>query len=84
MSYGEALLNNASIRMSGKEIIMTQGDLKVKKIMDTARSQLRHSKLDKQSSRRAKPKLSADYVVGLTDGEGCFYIRGSSFARRTA
>lgn len=42
--------------------------------MNTVRSQLRHSKLDKLSSRRAKPKLSADYVVGLTDGEGCFYI----------
>ncbi|MBI3232058.1 MAG: LAGLIDADG family homing endonuclease [Candidatus Doudnabacteria bacterium] len=24
--------------------------------------------------RRTKPKVSADYVVGLTDGEGCFYV----------
>lgn len=24
--------------------------------------------------RRTKPTLSADYVVGLTDGEGCFYV----------
>jgi len=23
--------------------------------------------------RRTKPKVSADYIVGLTDGEGCFY-----------
>lgn len=25
--------------------------------------------------RRTKPKVSADYIVGLTDGEGCFYVR---------
>ena len=24
--------------------------------------------------RRTKPLVSADYVVGLTDGEGCFYV----------
>lgn len=24
--------------------------------------------------RRTKPKVSADYIVGLTDGEGCFYV----------
>jgi LAGLIDADG endonuclease len=23
---------------------------------------------------RTKPKVSEDYVVGLTDGEGCFYV----------
>ncbi|MDO8575622.1 MAG: LAGLIDADG family homing endonuclease [bacterium] len=23
---------------------------------------------------RTKPKVSEDYIVGLTDGEGCFYI----------
>lgn len=23
---------------------------------------------------RTKPKVSKDYVVGLTDGEGCFYV----------
>ena len=25
--------------------------------------------------RRTKPLVSADYIVGLTDGEGCFYVR---------
>ncbi|MEI6238157.1 MAG: LAGLIDADG family homing endonuclease [bacterium] len=23
---------------------------------------------------RTKPKVSADYIVGLTDGEGCFFV----------
>ncbi len=38
------------------------------------RSQLRHSKSDIKSGRRTKPIVSADYIVGLTDGEGCFYV----------
>ena len=38
------------------------------------RSQQIHSSLD-QSGRREKPNvLSDDYIVGLTDGEGCFYV----------
>jgi len=40
-------------------------------------SQLRHSTLLSASAgsrRRAKPVLSADYIVGLVDGEGCFYV----------
>lgn len=42
-------------------------------VMQITRSQLRHSNpID--IGRRAKPKVSADYVVGLTDGEGCFYV----------
>lgn len=24
--------------------------------------------------RRTKPKVNVDYIVGLTDGEGCFYV----------
>jgi len=42
--------------------------------METVRSQLRHSKPENHSGRRTKPKVSADYIVGLTDGEGCFYV----------
>lgn len=38
------------------------------------RSQLRHSNSDRRLERRAKPMVSADYIVGLTDGEGCFYV----------
>lgn len=38
------------------------------------RSQLSHSKPDIKSGRRTKPTVSADYIVGLTDGEGCFYV----------
>ena len=37
------------------------------------RSQLRHS-IPIFIGRRAKPMVNADYVVGLTDGEGCFYV----------
>lgn len=38
------------------------------------RSQQIHSSPDK-SGRREKPNgLSDDYIVGLTDGEGCFYV----------
>ena len=38
------------------------------------RSQQIHSSSIK-IERREKPKgLSADYIVGLTDGEGCFYV----------
>ena len=36
-------------------------------------SQLRHSTL-LIGKGRTKPSLSADYIVGLTDGEGCFYV----------
>ncbi|MDO8511697.1 MAG: LAGLIDADG family homing endonuclease [bacterium] len=36
-------------------------------------SQLSHSTL-LPSKRRTKPVLKADYIVGLTDGEGCFYV----------
>ena len=39
----------------------------------TVRSQLRHSRLGLLPSRRTKPTVSVDYIVGLTDGEGCFY-----------
>ena len=42
-----------------------------------ARSQLRHSTcphLQKLWQGRTKPMVSADYIVGLTDGEGCFYV----------
>lgn len=50
------------------------------KVMKTAtRSQLRHSiraNFVKQElrRRRTKPVVSPDYIVGLTDGEGCFYV----------
>ena len=39
------------------------------------RSQLRRSTsfLNKKGG-RTKPTVSADYVVGLTDGEGCFFV----------
>lgn len=38
------------------------------------RSQQIHSSSD-LSGRREKPSsLSSDYIVGLTDGEGCFYV----------
>ncbi len=44
---------------------------------NTTRSQLRHStealKII-ECSGRAKPMVSPNYVVGLTDGEGCFYV----------
>lgn len=41
------------------------------------RSQLRHSKPESILGRRTKPKVSkvsVDYIVGITDGEGCFYV----------
>ena len=38
-----------------------------------ARSQLRHS-IPLISGRRTKPVVSPDYIEGLTDGEGCFYV----------
>ncbi len=37
-----------------------------------ARSQLSHS--TPLNGGRTKPIVSADYIVGLTDGEGCFYV----------
>ncbi|NCS99931.1 hypothetical protein GW765_03040 [Candidatus Parcubacteria bacterium] len=43
----------------------------------TTRSQLRHSTEllnNFEYSGRAKPVVSPDYIVGLTDGEGCFYV----------
>ncbi|MFH0805713.1 MAG: LAGLIDADG family homing endonuclease [Patescibacteria group bacterium] len=40
--------------------------------MKSQRSQLRHS--SRVMRRRTKPTLSLDYIVGLTDGEGCFYV----------
>lgn len=41
--------------------------------MEATRSQLRYS-ISTQVGRRAQPLVSADYIVGLTDGEGCFYV----------
>ncbi|MBI4812241.1 LAGLIDADG family homing endonuclease [Candidatus Falkowbacteria bacterium] len=41
--------------------------------MTYVRSQLRHS-TSLASEGRTKPVVSADYIVGLTDGEGCFYV----------
>lgn len=40
------------------------------------RSQLRHSthRVIKGSSRGRTKPVSPDYIVGLTDGEGCFYV----------
>ncbi|PIW97075.1 hypothetical protein COZ82_01540 [Candidatus Kaiserbacteria bacterium CG_4_8_14_3_um_filter_38_9] len=39
------------------------------------RSTVRQSNYDIISSmRRTKPVVTADYVVGITDGEGCFYV----------
>ena len=40
--------------------------------MDITRSQLSHS-TSMNIEGRTKPTVSADYIVGLTDGEGCFY-----------
>jgi len=40
---------------------------------NTIRSQLRHS-TPTIIGGRTKPVLAAEYVVGLTDGEGCFYV----------
>lgn len=46
--------------------------------MNSIRSQLRHSTrqnfLQKLKRGRTKPVVSPDYIVGLTDGEGCFYV----------
>lgn len=48
--------------------------------MNTAiRSQQRHSTHSETNKvfsewERAKPMVSPDYIVGLTDGEGCFYV----------
>lgn len=43
-------------------------------IITRAGSQLRHSTQTHKVWGRTKPTLSDDYVVGLTDGEGCFYV----------
>lgn len=45
--------------------------------MNAIRSQLRHSTrphLKKLWRGRTKPVVSPDYITGLTDGEGCFYV----------
>ena len=45
--------------------------------MQTTRSQQRHSTERSNilsAPGRPKPIVSADYIVGLTDGEGCFYV----------
>jgi len=40
------------------------------------RSQLRRSTFSSLEEKgRAKPVLKPDYIVGLTDGEGCFYVQ---------
>lgn len=41
--------------------------------MINTRSQLRHSSSN-FIGRRPKPIISSDYIVGLVDGEGCFYV----------
>ena len=44
--------------------------------LKSAGSQLRHSTehIKFMCSGRTKPVVSPDYIVGLTDGEGCFYV----------
>ena len=44
--------------------------------LKSAGSQLRHSTehIKFMRSGRTKPVISPDYIVGLTDGEGCFYV----------
>lgn len=37
-------------------------------------SQLRHSN-PADAGRRTKPVITPEYIVGLTDGEGCFYVQ---------
>ena len=46
-------------------------------------SQLRHS-TSPSSGGRTKPVLPAEYVVGLTDGEGCFHVNVSKTPRYRA
>ena len=56
------------------------------KITNILGSQLRRSTL-MQSNRnkgRTKPILSFDYIVGLVDGEGCFYVNISESNRYKA
>ena len=61
--------------MPGKVLIITRGDLvKQMGIRKVTRSQQSYSNSDAQSERRTKPMVSADYIVGLTDGAGCFYV----------
>ena len=48
-------------------------------IINFMRSQLRRSTMRQLNDiikrmGRTKPMLSKEYVVGLTDGEGCFYV----------
>ena len=53
-------------------------------MQNTTRSQLRHSTelIDNiDYSGRTKPVVSEDYIVGLTDGEGCFYVNVSESSR---
>lgn len=38
------------------------------------RSQLIHSTSTHVGGRKKPSKISCDYIVGLTDGEGCFYV----------
>ncbi len=67
--------------MLGMVSIVTQGDLVDLRDNNTsARSQLSRSTM-RQSNYdiiscmgRTKPIVSADYIVGITDGEGCFYV----------
>lgn len=50
-------------------------------------SQLRHSTLSyvlTVDEGRAKPVLSGDYIVGLVDGEGCFYVNVPETGRYVA
>ena len=76
--------------MCGIEIYVTQGDPVLSDYRDimylhsvstlvTSKtgSQLRRSTPDHNNGQvgRTKPMVSADYIVGLTDGEGCFYIQ---------
>ncbi len=42
---------------------------------------LTKNSIDIEGGGRTKPKVSVDYIVGLTDGEGCFYVNVSDSAR---
>lgn len=61
--------------MFGIVVYVTPGDLAVYamiRAMKPARSQL--SRSIRPWRRRTKPVVTPEYIVGLTDGEGCFYV----------
>jgi hypothetical protein len=68
------MLGTVFCRYPGRSYEQIPNNVWYNRDMKFVRSQLSRSTEDLVSSGRTKPVVTPEYIVGLTDGEGCFYV----------